>query len=104
MEKLFTMGFITEFFVDAQYDIAGQLMLIWAQIRASLVVPFLTIFMYINLVMSILLFTEKVYMAIVVAINMLFGRNPEKRYKFEPFEDDVELGNSVTLLFLFKFQ
>ncbi|KAJ0704507.1 putative glucomannan 4-beta-mannosyltransferase [Helianthus annuus] len=100
MEKLSTMGFITEFFVGAQYDIAGQLMLIWGQIRASLVVPFLTIFMYINLVMSIMLFTEKVYMAIVVAFNMLFGRKPEKRYKFEPFEDDVELGNSVYPLVL----
>ncbi|KAF5770150.1 putative glucomannan 4-beta-mannosyltransferase [Helianthus annuus] len=56
--------------------------------------------MYINLVMLIMLFTEKVYMAIVVAFNKLFGKTPEKRYKFEPFEDDVELGSSIYPLVL----
>ncbi|KAJ0667405.1 putative glucomannan 4-beta-mannosyltransferase [Helianthus annuus] len=104
MEKLSMMKLLTELLVGAQYDIAGQLMLIWGQIRVSLVVPFLRIFMYINMVMLIMLFTEKVYMAIVVAFNKVFGKTTEKRYKWEPFEDNVELGALFTLLFLFKFQ
>ncbi|KAF5770151.1 putative glucomannan 4-beta-mannosyltransferase [Helianthus annuus] len=100
MEKLSTMKLLPGLLVGAQYDIAGKIMLIWGQIRVSLVVPFLRIFMYINLVMLIMLFTEKVYMAIVVAFNKLFGKTPEKRYKFEPFEDDIELGSSFYPLVL----
>ncbi|KAF5755132.1 putative glucomannan 4-beta-mannosyltransferase [Helianthus annuus] len=81
MEMLSMMKLLPELLVDAQYDIAGQLMLIWGQIRVSLV-----------------------YMAIVVAFNKVFGKTTEKRYKWEPFEDNVELGALFTLLFLFKFQ
>ncbi|KAM0067860.1 putative glucomannan 4-beta-mannosyltransferase [Helianthus debilis subsp. tardiflorus] len=77
MEKLSTMKLLPELLVGAQYDIARQLMLIWGQIRASLV-----------------------YMAIVVAFNKLFGKTPEKRYKWEPFEDNVELGSSIYPLVL----
>ncbi|KAI3799347.1 hypothetical protein L1987_34640 [Smallanthus sonchifolius] len=100
MEKLSTMGILPELLVGAQDDIAGKIMLIWGQVKVLLVVPFLRIFMYINLVMSIMLFIEKVYMAMVVAINKLFGKKPEQRYKWEPFEDDVELGSSVYPLVL----
>ncbi|KAI3793786.1 hypothetical protein L1987_36408 [Smallanthus sonchifolius] len=100
MEKLLTMEFLSDLFVGAQDDIAGQIMVIWGQIKVSIVVPFLRIFMYINLVMSVMLFTEMIYMAIVVAINKLFGKKPEQRYKYEPFQDDAELGSSVYPLVL----
>ncbi|KAF5770146.1 putative glucomannan 4-beta-mannosyltransferase [Helianthus annuus] len=100
MEKLFTVAYLSELFVGAQDDIAEQIELIWGHIKVLLVVPFLRIFMYINLVMSIMLFTEMVYMAVVVAFNTLFGKKPEQRYKFEPFEDDAELGSSVYPLVL----
>lgn len=33
-------------------------------------------------------------MGIVIVLVKLFGRKPEKRYKWEPMKDDVELGNS----------
>ncbi|KAI3793788.1 hypothetical protein L1987_36410 [Smallanthus sonchifolius] len=92
MEK---MGILRELLVGAQEDIAGKIMLIWGQMKVLLVVPFLRIFMYINLVMLIMLFIEKAYMALVVAINILFGKKPEQHYKWEPFEDDAELGSSV---------
>ncbi|KAI7730493.1 hypothetical protein M8C21_006054 [Ambrosia artemisiifolia] len=100
MEKLLTVAYLSELFVGAQDDIAGQIVVIWGQIKVSFVVPFLRIFMYINLVMSIMLFTEMVYMAIVVAFNKLFGKKPQQRYKWEPFQDDVELGSSVYPLVL----
>ncbi|KAK1409957.1 hypothetical protein QVD17_36488 [Tagetes erecta] len=101
MEKLSIMQILPELFVGVQdADIVGQFMMIWGQVKVWLVVPFLTILMYINLVMSIMLFIEKGYMAIVVAINMLFGKKPEQRYKWEPFQEDVELGSSIYPLVL----
>ncbi|CAM8975938.1 unnamed protein product [Rhodiola kirilowii] len=44
--------------------------------------------------MSVMLFVERVYMGIVITFIKLFGRKPEKRYKWEPIRDDEELGNS----------
>ncbi|XP_076949418.1 glucomannan 4-beta-mannosyltransferase 9-like [Bidens hawaiensis] len=81
-------------------DIAGQIMVIWAQLKAPLVVPFMRVLTYICLGMSIMLFVERVYMAMVIAFIKLFGKKPEKRYKWESFKDDVELGNSVYPLVL----
>lgn len=34
-------------------------------------------------------------MGIVIVLIKLFGRKPEKRYKWEAIKDDVELGNSA---------
>lgn len=42
-----------------------------------------------------MLFIERVYMGIVIVLLKLFGRNPQKRYKWEAMKDDVELGNSA---------
>lgn len=42
-----------------------------------------------------MLFIERVYMGIVIACIKMFGRKPEKRYKWEPIRDDEELGNSA---------
>ncbi|KAJ0657263.1 putative glucomannan 4-beta-mannosyltransferase [Helianthus annuus] len=100
MDRPLTMANLLELFVGTQDDIIGKFMLIWSQIKVSLVVPFLRVFMYINLVMLIMLFTEMVYMVVVVTTNKLFGKKPEQRYKFKPFEDDVELGSSVYPLVL----
>jgi len=33
-------------------------------------------------------------MGVVITLVKLFGRKPEKRYKWEPMKDDIELGNS----------
>ncbi|KAK1409955.1 hypothetical protein QVD17_36486 [Tagetes erecta] len=100
MEKNLTMAYLSELFLGSEEDIAGKILVIWGQIKVSFVVPFLKVFMYINLVMSIMLFTEMIFMAIVVVSNKLFGKKPEQRYKFEPFKEDVELGSSVYPLVL----
>ncbi|XP_024971816.1 glucomannan 4-beta-mannosyltransferase 9-like isoform X1 [Cynara cardunculus var. scolymus] len=95
-----TIGFLPGSFTGSRDDIVGRIMLIWAQLKAPFVVPFLRILMYVCLVMSIMLFTEKVYMAMVTLFIKLTGRKTEKRYKWEPFKDDVELGHSVYPLVL----
>lgn len=76
-------------------DITMQLTLIWNQIKAPLIVPLLRITIFLCLIMSVMMFIERVYMAIVITLVKLFGRKPEKRYKWEPIKDDIELGNST---------
>lgn len=69
--------------------------LMWQQTKAPLIVPLLKLLVYLCLALSIMLFVERVYMGIVIVLLKLFGRKPEKRYKWEAMKDDVELGNSA---------
>ncbi|XP_031270869.1 glucomannan 4-beta-mannosyltransferase 9-like [Pistacia vera] len=95
MDQFSTPSFIPESFQGAGNDITMQLTLFWSQIRAPLIVPLLKLSVAICLTMSIMLFIERVYMSIVIVLVKLFGRKPEKRYKWEPMKDDIELGNSA---------
>jgi len=81
-------------FQGAKDDISMQLGIVWSQIKGPLIVPLLRITVVLCLVMSVMMFIERVYMGIVITLVKLFGRKPEKRYKWEPMKDDIELGNS----------
>lgn len=85
---------IPETFQGPGYDIAGQIGLMWELIKAPLIVPLLRVGVYICLAMSLMLFMERVYMGIVIVLVKLFWPKPEKRYNYEPIQDDVELGSS----------
>nr|ACF33171.1 mannan synthase [Coffea canephora] len=76
-------------------DIAGQIGLIWELIRAPLIVPLLRLAVYICLAMSLMLFIERPYMGIVIILVKIFWKKPEKRYKWEPMRDDLEIGNAA---------
>ncbi|KAJ0976782.1 hypothetical protein J5N97_012256 [Dioscorea zingiberensis] len=65
------------------------------QIKTPVIIPLLRLAVVLCLVMSIMLFMEKVYMALVIIMLKLFGKKPDARYKWEPIKDDLELGNSV---------
>ncbi|XP_042382853.1 probable glucomannan 4-beta-mannosyltransferase 9 [Zingiber officinale] len=67
----------------------------WQQVKAPVVVPLLQLAVYICLSLSVMLFVEKVYMAVVISAVRLLGRKPEKRYKWELMSDDAELGTSA---------
>ncbi|CAH1419580.1 unnamed protein product [Lactuca virosa] len=95
-----TIKIPVESFTNGGDDITGRIMVIGGQIKAPLVVPLLRMLMYVSLAMSVMLFIEKVYMSLVVAFKKLFGKKAEKRYKWESFKDDIELGNSVYPLVL----
>ncbi|KAA8516662.1 hypothetical protein F0562_016832 [Nyssa sinensis] len=95
MDSLSSTTLIPETFAGARDDITEQIMLIWGQIKAPLIVPLLRLAVVLCLMMSVMLFIERLYMAIVITCVKLFGRKPEKRYKLEPIKDDVELGNSA---------
>ncbi|CAM8973388.1 unnamed protein product [Rhodiola kirilowii] len=83
-----------EGFLPASGDFTAQITVAWAQIKTPLIIPLLKISVLICLAMSVMLFVERVYMGIVITFIKLFGRKPEKRYKWEPIRDDEELGNS----------
>ncbi|XP_074580306.1 putative glucomannan 4-beta-mannosyltransferase 9 isoform X1 [Curcuma longa] len=72
-----------------------QMGLVWQQVKAPVIVPLLQLAVYLCLALSVLLFVEKVYMAIVITGVRLLGRRPESRYKWEPMGDDAELGTSA---------
>ncbi|URE46900.1 Glucomannan 4-beta-mannosyltransferase 9 [Musa troglodytarum] len=86
---------LPESFQGTRDDIAGQMGMVWQQIKAPVIVPLLRLAVFLCLVMSIMLVVEKVYMAAVIVLVKLFGRRPEKRYKWEPMRDDLELGSSA---------
>lgn len=95
MDRLSATSLLPDTFEGARDDISMQLSLIWAQIKAPLLVPMLRVAVVLCLAMSLMLFIERVYMAVVILLVKLFGRKPEKRYRWEPMKDDVELGNSA---------
>ncbi|XP_073140146.1 glucomannan 4-beta-mannosyltransferase 9-like [Henckelia pumila] len=95
MDKISSTTLLPETFSGARDDITEQLMIIWGQIKAPLIVPLLKIAVFLCLAMSGMLFIERVYMGIVISFVKLFGRKPDKRYKWEPLRDDLELGNSA---------
>ncbi|KAI4364220.1 hypothetical protein MLD38_020342 [Melastoma candidum] len=68
---------------------------VWEQIRVPLIVPLLRMSVFVCLVMSVMLFVERVYMAIIIAVVKLLRMKPEKSYLWEPMKDDIELGNST---------
>ncbi|XP_074560989.1 putative glucomannan 4-beta-mannosyltransferase 9 isoform X1 [Curcuma longa] len=72
-----------------------QMWMAWQQVKAPVLVPLLQLAVYICLTMSVMLFVEKVYMAVVITTVRLLGRRPETRYKWEPMGDDAELGTSA---------
>ncbi|KAK4281601.1 hypothetical protein QN277_013072 [Acacia crassicarpa] len=95
MDRLSSTTVLPDAFQGARDDITTQFGFIWDQIKLPLVVPMLRITVFLCLAMSLMLFVERVYMAVVITLVKLFGRKPEKRYKWEPLKDDLELGNSA---------
>ncbi|KAF5750468.1 Nucleotide-diphospho-sugar transferases superfamily protein isoform 1 [Tripterygium wilfordii] len=95
MERLSSTTLLPETFQGATDGFSLQLSIIWGQIKAPLIVPLLRFAVVICLAMSLMLFIERVYMGIVIVLIKIFGRKTEKRYKWEPIKDDIEIGNSA---------
>ncbi|CAI8602555.1 unnamed protein product [Vicia faba] len=83
-----------EAFEVVNEGIGEQIEFIWRKIREPVIVPMLRVAVLLCLGMSVMMLVDKVYMGISICLVKLFGRKPEKRYKWESFEDDLELGNS----------
>ena len=75
-------------------SILDQLGMPWDLGKWPLVVPLLKLMVNVCLVMSVMLFLDRVYMGVVKLFIKLLGRKPEKNYKWEAMKDDIELGSS----------
>ncbi|KAI3914551.1 hypothetical protein MKW98_025959 [Papaver atlanticum] len=89
-----SVNLLPETFQATRDDILIQLKMVFEALKWPLIIPILKIMLFFCLIMSVMLFVERVYMGIVISYITLFGRKPEVRYKFEPIKDDEELGNS----------
>lgn len=65
----------------------------WAAVRAAVVVPSMKVAVVVCLAMSVMLVVEKLSMALVALYVKVFGRTPERIYKWAPLSQDVELGS-----------
>lgn len=73
----------------------SAMQLVWDHARGPVIVPALRVLVGACLVMSVMLFLERVYMGIVIAVMRVSGHKPEKRYSWEAIGDDVESGSSA---------
>ncbi|GAA0157897.1 hypothetical protein Leryth_016665 [Lithospermum erythrorhizon] len=95
MQTFSSTTIIPEAFQSTRDDISGQFGLIWEQAKAPLIVPFLKIMVFVCLIMTAMLFMEKVYMGVMIILIKIFRKKPEKKYTWQPMKDDIELGNSA---------
>ncbi|ESW04373.1 hypothetical protein PHAVU_011G089900 [Phaseolus vulgaris] len=86
--------FIPESIQGVNFDVTAQMRMVWEVIKAPLIVPLMNVAVYICLAMALMLFMERVYMGIVIILVKLFWKKPHQRYKFEPLQEDEELGNT----------
>ncbi|KAJ0976309.1 hypothetical protein J5N97_018274 [Dioscorea zingiberensis] len=94
MERLTTTAMIPDAFRGTRDDMAQQMGMVWEQVKFPLVIPLLKVAVMLSLAMSLMLFIERLYMGIIILFVKLSGMKPDKRYKWEPMQDDVELGTS----------
>ncbi|KAL8151123.1 hypothetical protein V2J09_020931 [Rumex salicifolius] len=78
----------------ASGDMAGKIQMMWELIKQPLIVPCLKIAVDLCLIMSLMLFMERLYMGVVIVLVKLFMKKPQKRYNFEDISDDIESGSS----------
>ncbi|XP_047963195.1 glucomannan 4-beta-mannosyltransferase 9-like isoform X2 [Salvia hispanica] len=86
---------LPESFSGVQSVMTEQLLVIWGLIKAPLIIPLLNLGVFVCLSMSVMLFIERLYMGVVITYVKIFGRKPDKRYKWEALKDDLEHGNSA---------
>lgn len=95
MEKLTSTTMIPEAFQGTRDDIAQQMGMVWEQVKAPLAIPLLKVAVVLSLIMSLMLFIERLYMGIIILFVKLLGKTPQKRFRWLPMQDDVELGSST---------
>ncbi|XP_022841451.1 mannan synthase 1-like isoform X2 [Olea europaea var. sylvestris] len=77
-------------YVNETYDVTRSLSNLWESIRVPIIAPILRIAVYICIVMSALLFVERVYMAIVITFVKFFGKKRYTKYQLDSIKDDLE--------------
>ncbi|KAJ0988294.1 hypothetical protein J5N97_006650 [Dioscorea zingiberensis] len=89
-----------EILFSVAFGVPDEVLLIWRKAREVVLVPVMKVAVFVCLVMSVMIFIEKVFMGAVSLYVKVFRRKPEKIYKCEPLREDVEMGTSVFPLVL----
>lgn len=66
----------------------------WHSIRVPVIVPLLRLAIMLCSVMSIMLFIERLYMAVVILFVKVLGKKRYTKYKLESMKEDLELNKS----------
>lgn len=65
----------------------------WNSTRSVVIVPVFKCLVAMSLIISLLIFIESVYINLVILYVKLFNRKPERVYKWEAMQEDMELGH-----------
>ncbi|VYS47055.1 unnamed protein product [Arabidopsis thaliana] len=65
------------------------------EFRSLFIIPLFKCLVALCLMISLLVFIEGIYMNLVVLYVKVFKRKPEKVYKWEPMQEDIELGHET---------
>ncbi|KAK1434874.1 hypothetical protein QVD17_00628 [Tagetes erecta] len=90
--------FLTEPEVKSPNDFTGSFIDMWRDIRVSMVIPPLTIAICICVVMSVMMFIERVYMTVVIILVKIMGKKKYTQYKLETMQQDIEQNRSYPMV------
>ena len=86
---------VYEILFSVAFGVPDEVLLIWRKVREVVLVPAMNVTVIVCLIMSIMVFIEKLFMGAVSLYVKVFRRKPEKIYKWEALREDVEIGTSV---------
>ncbi|KAK9072801.1 hypothetical protein SSX86_009238 [Deinandra increscens subsp. villosa] len=90
--------FRTESEVKSAYDFTGSFTDMWRDMRVSIVLPPLTVALCICVVMSIMMFIERVYMTVVIVLVKITGKKKYTQYKLEALKEDLEQSRNYPMV------
>lgn len=75
-------------------DVTSSLSYAWQCIRAPVIAPLLWFAIFVCAAMSIMLFIERVYMAIIILCVKVARKKRYTKYKLDGMKEDLELNKS----------
>ncbi|KAD4384446.1 hypothetical protein R6Q59_011433 [Mikania micrantha] len=90
--------FLGEPEVKSAYDFTGSFTDMWRDMRVTMVIPPLTVGICICVVMSIMMFIERVYMTVVVLLVKFMGKKKYTQYKLEALKEDLEQNRNYPMV------
>ncbi|GER36849.1 cellulose synthase like [Striga asiatica] len=80
------------------YDPVRRLGKMWDSIRVPIIVPLLRFAVYLCLGMSIMLFLERVYMAIVIVFVRILRKKKYTKYQLDAIKEDLEINRNYPMV------
>ncbi|XP_031503118.1 glucomannan 4-beta-mannosyltransferase 1-like isoform X2 [Nymphaea colorata] len=88
----------TNLLPHGQGDAVENFRFVWREIRAPLIIPMVRMAVWICGVMSVMLFVERVYMAVVIVCVKLLGKQRYTKYKLDAVREDLEMKGSYPVV------